>query len=25
MEITIEFDAQKIVGKLTEFGKVQLP
>lgn len=25
MEITIEFDAQDIVGKLTEFGKVQLP
>lgn len=25
MEITIEFDAQEIVGKLTEFGKVQLP
>ena len=25
MEITIEFDAKDIVGKLTEFGKVQLP
>ena len=25
MEITIEFDAKDIVGKLTTFGKVQLP
>ena len=25
MQITIEFNAEEIVGKLTEFGKVQLP